>query len=133
VSAGYFVTFNATEYEFDVNVYSPLGTVVFEAILIAENPGNLSILSVNFDGAITEYGPYTINDAPNNPRESTVTFLQPSIEMNTLLTITLDEPLDSNNDQVNRYEFQLVYFAATNSTTATGRINVILHEIGKLM
>jgi len=133
VSAGYFVTFNATEYEFDVNVYSPLGTVVFQAILIAENPGNLSILSVNFHGAVTEYGPYTINDAPNDPKTSIVTFLQPSIEMNTLLTITLDEPLDPNNDQVNHYEFQLFYFAATNSIQITDEINIILHEIGKLM
>jgi len=132
VSAGYFVTFNATEYEFDVNVYSLLGTVAFQAILIAENPGNLSILTVNFDGALSEYGPYTINDAPNDL--SIVIFLQPSsIEMSTLLTITLDEPLDPNNDQGNRYEFQLTYFAATNFTSMTGEVNIILHEFGKLM
>ena len=78
VFAGYFVTFNATEYEFDVNVYSPIETVTFQAILITER-------------------------------------------------------LDPNNDQVNRYEFQLTYFVATNSTQMTGEINVILHEIGKLM
>jgi len=133
VFAGYFVTFNATEYEFDVNVYSPIETVTFQAILITENPGDLSLISVNFDGAVTEYSAYTINDAPNDPKTSIVTFLQPSIETNTLLTIALDERLDPNNDQVNRYEFQLTYFVATNSTQMTGEINVILHEIGKLM
>ena len=41
VSPGYVVAFNATEYEFDVNVYSPNGTVVFEALLFAENPSSL--------------------------------------------------------------------------------------------
>ena len=37
VPAGYLIAFNATEYGFDINVYSLVGTVVFEALLVAEN------------------------------------------------------------------------------------------------
>ena len=33
VPIGYYAIFNATHYEFDVSVYSPVGTVVFEALI----------------------------------------------------------------------------------------------------
>ena len=62
VPSGYLIAPNATEYEFDVNVYSPVGTVVFEALLIAENSINDFVLVIaNFAGAETEFGPYSIN------------------------------------------------------------------------
>ena len=57
VSPGYVVAFNATEYEFDVNVYSPAGTVVFEALIFAENSSSLVTMGVAFSGTEPNYGP----------------------------------------------------------------------------
>jgi len=131
VSAGYFVILNATEYEFDVNVYSPVGTVVFEAILIAENPGDLSIL-VRFAGSISEFGPYSING--ESTTFSTILFGNP--QMTTTLIITLDTELDPNDGQV-AYEFAINYVAqgivSGMPVNKDAEVNVVLHEIGKLI
>jgi len=131
VSAGYFVTPNATEYEFDFNVYSPLGTVVFEAIFIAENPDDLLILSANFDGQQTNYDPFSIN-GETDPTSS-VSF-NPPITTNTLLTITLDQILDPTDGEVD-FEFQLAYFAAgiEPGSDRSDAIDITIHEIGKLL
>ena len=121
VSTGYIITFNATEYEFDVNVYSPVGTVVFEALLIVENINGFDSLGVNFVGNLVDYGPYSINGLDVD-HESL-------IQTNPLLTISLDETLDVNDDKVD-YNFAIQYVAVT-STIYNDLVNIILHEIGK--
>ena len=121
---GYIITYNATEYEFDVNVYSPVGTVVFEALLIAENINNFFTISVTFDGDESQYGPFSINGA------SQVRFDIP-ISTNPLLMITLDEHLNSTDQQLD-YEFLLRYFAL-HEEEVVNTVNVILHEVGKLL
>ena len=56
--------FNATEYEFDINIYSPVGTVVLEALLII-NP-NVTVEHLRFDiimmdKMISDDGDFLIN------------------------------------------------------------------------
>jgi len=124
VPAGYYIAFNSSEYKFDVNVYSPVGTVVFEALLVAENINDLLTIAVNFAGAPTEFGPYSINEM-----DTEVTFDVPIIS-NPLLTIRLDETLDPNDDQV-EYTFTIDYVAAGFTRIRSQSVDVILHEIGK--
>ena len=124
VPTGYIITYNATEYEFDVNVYSPVGTVVFNALIIAENINNFFTISVTFDGDESQYGPFSINGT------SQVRFDFP-ISTNPLLMITLDELLNSTDQQLD-YEFLLRYFALHDGEVEN-TVNVILHEVGKLM
>ncbi|XP_065913242.1 uncharacterized protein [Dysidea avara] len=43
IPTGYFTIFNATHYEFDVNVYCPIGTVVFEGCILVEDPNTVQL------------------------------------------------------------------------------------------
>ena len=106
-------------------MYSPNETFVFGALLIAENIDDFSTIIVNFAGAATEFGPFSINGM-----DTEITFLRP-ITTNPLLTIRLNETLHLNDDQAD-YEFTLNYFAAA-ATIKSGSVNVILHEIGMLV
>ena len=45
-TSGYIAMFNATQYEVDVNVYAPVGTVVFTALVFVENPDNLHYMGI---------------------------------------------------------------------------------------
>ena len=124
VPTGYIITYNATEYEFDVNVYSPVETVVFEALLITENITFFTI-SIEFMGNSSQYSPYSINRMGNQIRFDVPTPTNP------LLMIRLDETLNSTDEQVD-YEFTLYYVAIHVDGRAEDTVNVILHEIGKL-
>ena len=44
--------FNALEYEFDINIYSPIGTVVFEALFIINL--NVTVEFLSFDIIVEE-------------------------------------------------------------------------------
>ena len=120
VSPGYNITFNATEYEFDVDVHSPIGTVVFGALLIEENMIERVVVVGNADS----YDPFSYN------------FISNEMSRNHLLTFTVNEALDPNDDTTH-YNFNIEYeaFAPPTEGSAivyTGSANVILHEIGKL-
>ena len=123
VSPGYVIAFNATEYEFDVNVYSPNGTVVFEALIFAENSSSLVTMGAAFGGTEAYYGPYSINGMD-------VTAEVLPIGSNNLLTIRIDGDgaLDPNDNET-VYEFTISAFADTPYTELL--VNTILHEIGK--
>ena len=103
-------------------MYSPVGTVVFEALLIAENISAFATLGVNFAGSPVDYGPYSINGLDGDSL----------IRTNPLLTISLNETLDVNDDKVT-YNFVLQYVAVTlsSATIHNDLVNIILHEIGK--
>ena len=126
VIAGYFITPNATEYEFNVNVYSPVGAVVFEVLLIVEDISNFEdgTIIVNFAGTVSNYEPYAINGM-----EREVIFDSPT--ENPLITITLRTALHPNDSEV-IYPFRIDYVAFGTDDTNTGMITVTLHEIGKL-
>ena len=123
--AGYLIAFNATEYEFDVNVYSPVGTVVFEALLVAENINADFFIRVDFNGAAIAFAPYSINGMDDSLIITSTRSTDP------LLTIRLNETLDPNDDQTD-YTFTLAYIAA-GAGVKFDSANVIIHEIGKLL
>lgn len=124
VPTGYNITFNATEYEFDVSVYSPIGTTVFEALLIFENVTVLQPI-INFDGESSDFAPYSINGMNS---EVAYNSLDNGVQ---LLTIALDEDLDPSDENVD-YSFAIHYFAIIDLMVFRGSVNVILHETGKL-
>ena len=131
VSPGYNITFNATEYEFDVDVYSSVGTFVFDALLIAENLIDIVVIRVNLAGNAGSFDPYSINGMNTG-----VDFFPNEMSENPLLTVTLDEVLDPNDDTMDYY-FNIDYEATSSPAEGTpavytGSANVILHEIGKL-
>ena len=112
VLTGYNITFNATEYEFDVSVHSVVGTVVFDALLIVENITAFMRITVSFSGTDTQ-------DTFDLPRT------------NPLLTITLTEILNSDDENVDQ-NFTIHYNAVTfTGVIYANSVNVILHEIGK--
>ena len=125
VTLGYVLALNATEYEFDVSVYSPLGTVVFEALLFVENANNFTSIVANFAGTGTEYSPFSINGD-----NLTATFF--SIERDHLLRVALDEMLHLNDTEA-IYEFRIdaVGFLRPSGSIEL-RADVIIHEFGKL-
>jgi len=128
VPTGYNITYNATEYEFDVNVYSPIGKVVFEALIIVENINRFTIINVAFMGSDSnghEYGPYSLNGM-----DDFISFDPPTT--NPLLTITLDENLNSTDQDV-KHDFMLNFFAIGVDNIVSESVNVTLHEVGRLM
>ena len=127
VSPGYTLRFNATEYEFDINVYTPIETVVFEALIIAEDANDLVLMGVNFGGSEADYGPFSINGM-----DVSLT-LQFPFSTNTLLTIATDQRLyPDDNEAV--YEFSINVFAIDlGSARSESQVDVILHEFGKIL
>ena len=112
VSAGYVITYNATEYEFDISVYSSVGTVVFEALLItAENVSNQLIIRTIFPGDTDNFG-FNFDHSAR------------------LIAITLKKALDPN-DSIMEYRFAINYSTLIDDKEYTDLVNVILHEIGK--
>ena len=125
VTPGYVLVFSATEYEFDVSVYSPVGTVVFEALLFVENTNNFTSIVANFAGTGTEYSPFSINGD-----NLAATFFV--IERDHLLRVTaLDEVLDLNDEEA-IYEFSIDAVGFFQGGSRELRADVIIHEIGKL-
>ena len=105
-------------------MYSSVGTVVFEALLIAENFSDFAAIIAQFAGDMSNFGLFSINEM-----ESQVIFNFP-IRTNPLLLITLNEALDPN-DSIEDYSFTMNYIAVT-GVAMEGSVNIILHEIGKL-
>ena len=106
-------------------MYSPNGTVVFEALLLLEDFTDITVIRVNFVGNADNYSINGMNTEVNFFPIETLT--------NPLLTVTLNGALDPN-DNTTDYNFMTEYVAdsATQTTDYTGMVNVILHEIGKL-
>lgn len=125
VTPGYVLVFSATEYEFDISVYSPVGTVVFEAFLFVESNNNFTSIGANFAGPETEYSPYSINGM-NMP----VSFA-PIRRTRYSLTVALDEALDLNDEEA-IYEFSIDAVGFFQGGSRELRADVIIHEIGKL-
>ena len=102
-------------------MHSSVGMVVFEALLIVENITDFVIIEVNFSGAPL----YSINEA------DTLAIFGFFPATNPLLTITLTEILNSDDENVDYY-FTMHYSADTiTGVEYTNSVNVILHEIGK--
>ena len=124
--------FNATEYEFDINIYSPIGTVVFEALFII-NP-NVTVEYLSFDiimmdeivGESSVEGDFLINGTI-----PPLVIQQSPFQSMYLLTITTGNVLDTNdamNITFNLFAFVNISIGVMRMVTS----NVILHKIGKV-
>ena len=108
-------------------MFTPVGTVLFEALLLLENR-NIITIEV-----------YLLTSYPDSVEPFHVSLSQMS--RNLLVTVTLDEVLNLNDDSID-YNFYIVYIAATHTPSiegtpvgyrySNGSVSVILHEIGKL-
>ena len=104
-------------------MYSPIGTVVFEALIIVENINDLLlVMIVNFEGSRQELMSFSLNGMGDS-----VTF--DVIATNILLTITLNETLSPNDMNVD-YNFTLQYVAAGLDVFQSGSVNILLYETG---
>ena len=112
VSDGFFAFFNATQYEFDVNVRSSVGSVVFMALVIVEDVDDIFTIDSFFGGSVTQFSLTRSNV--------------------TLITITLNTALDPNDEEV-MHTFSLTAIVAVISSGATYSqvVNVLLYEKGK--
>ena len=121
VSTGYFALFNATHYEFDVSVYSTTETILFEALILLEDPDVIQIVDVTFSGR-TNSGGYVING------DRSLVFNEPAGNVLFNMTVTENKELIDGNDDV----FDLSGFAVSVQRSEELTSSVILHIVGKL-
>ena len=122
--------FNEAEYEFDIDIYSPVGTVVFEALFII-NP-NVTVEFLSFDIIMTDDiegetsvdGDFLINGT------IPPLVIQAPYQSMYLLTITTGNVIDTSD--TTDVTFDLFSFVnISNGTVAMPISNVTLHKIGK--
>ena len=127
----YIGLFNATEYEFDINIYSPIGTVVFEALFII-NP-NVTVDYLSFDIIMMDemVGESSVDgDFLINRTSPPLVIQQAPFQSMYLLTITSGNLLDTSNTM--DITFSLFAFVNISSgITETLISNVTLHQIGE--
>ena len=122
---------NASEYEFDINIYSPIGTVVFEALFIIIP--NVTVDSLSFDIIMTDEivgessidGDFLINGT------MLPLLIQAPYQSMYLLTITTGNVLDTTDTMDITFDL----FAFINISIGIVRMsisNVTLHKIGKV-
>jgi len=122
VPTGYFATFNATHYEFDISMYCPIGTVVFEAMHFYENPDDIQLALVDFSsgttGTIRDFEPFSLNGMGNGA----------VVGPDGLITLTTDQLLNANDVT---YDFSLSSLVTTGAITESITAIVIVHKKGK--
>ena len=125
--------FDATEYEFDINIYSPIGTVVFEALFII-NP-NVTVEYLSFDiimmdemvGESNIEGDFLINGTT-----PPLVIQQAPFQSMYLLTITTGSVLgttDTMDVTFNLFAFINISIGVIRTVIS----NVTLHKIGKTL
>ena len=118
--------FNETEYELDISIYSPIGTVVFEALFII-NP-NVTVEFLSFDIMMTdEESSVDRNFLINGVIPPLV--VQAPYQSLYFLTITIGNMLDTNDTT----DVSFILSAFINTTTGIVSMpssNVTLHKIG---
>ena len=120
--------FNASEYEFDINIYSPIGTVVFAALFII-NP-NVTVEFLSFDIIMTDelVGESTISGDFLINGTVPPLVVQPPYQSMYLLVITTSNILDTSDTT----DITFSLFAFVNISTdevAMPMSNVTLHKI----
>ena len=124
--------FNASEYEFDINIYSPIGTVVFEALFII-NP-NVTVEFLSFDIIMTDEilgessidGDFLINGT------MLPLVIQAPYQSLYLLTITTGNVLDTSDTM--DITFNLFAFISISIGVVRMPIsNVTLYKIGRAL
>ena len=122
--------FNATEYEFNISIYSPNGTVAFEALFtINSNECTVEYLrfDIMMDKVIGESSVVDGNFLINGMTSPLV--IQAPFQSMYLLTVTTDNVLDINDTM--DITFNLTAFINISTGVSSMPVsNVILHKIG---
>ena len=108
--------FNATQYEFDIDVNSLTGTVVFAIQIVSVLRAELEL---TFSGSQSQNFSFSGTRSVHLSINSETTF------DDTTWSVTLDEPLNPD-DNINKYQFQLLVKTLGNNYTSTA--DVILYE-----
>ena len=119
VPENFYCIFNATHYEFDIDVNTPSGTCLFEAILFIENPANVTLVLIERRGPASSS--FLINGSDivfsNNPTESL------------LLCISFSDEITAfENGTVCEFQLEALVQGSQNEQKM---IDVILHKQGK--
>ena len=134
--------FSATEYEFDINIFSPIGTVVFEALFII-NP-NVTVEYLRFDIIMDEIVGESIvgesivgessvdGDFLINGTTEPLVIRQAPFQSMYLLTISTGSVSYSNDTMDITFNLYAFVFLST-GVTEMSIANVILHKIGKTL
>ena len=130
VVPSFIAMFDEAEYEFDINIYSPVGTVVFDALFIISP--NVTVEFLSFDIIMTDefVGESTVNGdfLINGTIPPLVT--QAPYQSMYLLTITTGNVIDTSD--ITDVTFNLFSFVNISTGTVVMPIsNVTLHKIGK--
>ena len=132
VVSSFIAQFDGSEYESDINIYSPIGTVVFEALFII-NP-NVTVEFLSFDimmmdeivGESSIDGDFLINGT------MLPLLIQAPYQSMYLLTITTGNVLDTSDTMditFNLFAFINISIGIVTMPTS----NVTLHKIGKVL
>ena len=130
IVTSFIAMFNETEYEFNISIYSPIGTVAFEALFIISP--NVTVEFLSFDIIMTDelVGESTINGDFLINGIIPPLVVQPPYQSLYMLTITTENTLDTNDTTDITFDL----FAFVNTTigiVAMPLSNVTLHKIGK--
>ena len=133
---GYFHMMNASQYEFDVDVDAPVGTVLFTVLISAEDPNfakhfSLHIqeefltISFNEDGRLQTIYYYFSTNVKNDFEYDNDTMLY-TMPVN----IVLHMPFDPN-DNLTTHQTQLELYYRDNNFVSRETADIILHIKGK--
>ena len=132
IATSFIAQFDATEYEFDVNICSPNGTVVFEALFII-NP-NVTVEYLSFDiiladdeivGELSDDGDFLINGT------TSPLVIQRPFQSIYLLTITIGNVLDT--DAADALFNLSAFISISTGESAMPASHVTLHKIGNFV
>ena len=127
LASSFIAQFNASEYEIDVNICSPNGTVIFEVLFIINPNVTVEYLSFDMDDMVGEAsvdGGFLINRTP-----PPLVIQQAPFQSMYLLTLTTGNALDTNNTM--DITFNLFAFINISTGISMPASNVTLHKIGK--
>ena len=124
--------FDEAEYEFDINIYSPVGTIVFDILFIISS--NVTVEFLSFDIIMTDefVGESTINGDFLINGTITPLVIQAPYQSMYLLTITTGNVIDTSD--TTDITFNLFAFVNISIGIVTMPMSdVTLHKIGKML
>ena len=123
---------NATQYEFDVDVDAPVGTVLFTVLISAEDPSIASHFILRLQ---KEFLTFSVNQGAklstsNINVKNNFEYDNDTKLYNVLVNIVLHKPFDPN-DNLTAHQTELTLFYEDNILTSRETVDVILHIKGK--
>ena len=130
---GYQFIINATQYEFDVDVCAPVGTVLFTMVISIRDPSIAHNTEVSLWGIISRF---SVNGSKHDHNYANINGGDFEYDNNTMLynipvNITLFEAFNPNND-ITKYHFSIQFVYRSDGIRFIDFSNVILYEKGKL-